>query len=332
METVVRVLNQKILKYLREKDGFVSGEEISSNLGVSRTAIWKHIKELKSEGYIIDSSSKKGYRLLEAPDRLTAEEVLPMSSAHYIGKNIVHFESAGSTNIEARQLANEGCEEGTTVIAEEQTSGRGRLGRSWSTPKSKSIAFSMVLRPNIKPEDAPGITLLMGTAVCRALRKAAVVDAYIKWPNDIIVNKKKICGILTEMNAEMDAVNYIIVGVGINVNIEDFPEDLKGIATSLYIETGKETSRKHILSAVFSEFEMLYDKFKSWGISSIIDEFKSYSITLGRQVRVTSINESFTGEAVDITPKGLLVIKLNDGSLKTVISGDVSVRGINGYI
>jgi len=325
-------MKSEILKLLKQSNDYISGEEMCRMLGVSRTAVWKNINALKQEGYLIESSSKRGYKFIKSPDVLSPAEVLPVLNTAYIGRNIMHFDSIDSTNNVARTQALQGCDEGLMVVAEEQTAGRGRLGRRWTTPKSTSIAFTLVLRPRIKPTQAPGITLVMGTAVCRAVRKVTSLEAGIKWPNDIIINNKKVCGILTEMNGEMDAVNYIIAGVGINVNVKEFPEEIKDVATSLYIEKSCTVSRKDILTAVLLEFEELYDIFKEKGLGSIIDEFKSYSVTLGKPVRVISINESFQGEAVDITDEGLLVVRLQDGEERKVISGDVSVRGISGYL
>ena len=325
-------MKSEILKLLKKGDGFVSGEEISSIFNVSRAAIWKHMGELKKEGYVIESIPKKGYRLVKSADILTSDEILPVLKTRYIGREIIYFDSIGSTNNIAAIGAQKGCAEGLVVIAEEQTSGRGRLKRKWCTPKFSSIAFSLVLRPDIKPQDASGITLVMGTAVCRALRNVTNLDVRIKWPNDIIINRKKVCGILTEMNSEMDAVNYIIAGVGLNINIKYFPEDLKNIATSLYIECGHEISRRSVLVGVFREFEALYDDFKNNGLKNIIDEFKSYSVTLGERVSVISVNEKFEGTAVDVTDDGLLVVELDDKTKRKVISGDVSIRGIGGYV
>ncbi len=324
-------MKDKIIRMLRQKDGYVSGEDISDVLGVSRTAVWKTINTLRDEEYIIDSSSRKGYKLIESPDVLSQVEIEPYLSTKYIGRNIIYYDTLDSTNNKARDMAIEGAEEGLVVIAEEQTKGRGRLGRVWTTPKLSSAAFSIAVRPSIKPEDASGLTLIMGDAVCRAIRKVTGLNAKIKWPNDIIVNGKKVCGILTEMNAEIERINYIVLGVGININVDKFPEDIKHIATSLNLELGKLVSRKEIVAEVFNEFEMLYDDFKENGLKNIMDEFKSFSVTLGKKVRVISINEEFEGEAIDITDDGLLVVKLEDGSTRNVISGDVSVRGISGY-
>ena len=325
-------MKDRILKLLKGSDNFVSGQDISEMFGVSRTAIWKYMNALKEEGYVIESSSKKGYKLLNSPDVLTESEVLPLLKTEVIGREIVHFDSIDSTNNMARINAASGCSEGLTVIAEEQTAGKGRLGRKWITPKSTSIAMSIVLRPGIKPSDAAGITLVMGTAVCRAIRNTTGLDVGIKWPNDIIINGKKVCGILTEMSAEIDIVNYIIVGTGINVNVTQFPEEIRDIATSLCLECKKSISRKEVLAAVLYEFEKLYSIFKTNGLQTIIQEFKSYSVTLGRHVKVISINEAFEGIAQDITPDGILLVKVEGGSVKMVIAGDVSVKGLNGYL
>lgn len=325
-------MKDKILELLKNSSDFVSGEEISSLFGVSRTAIWKNINSLKEDGYIIESSSKKGYKLIKSPDILTSGEVMPLLNTEYIGKEIQYHDSIDSTNNKGRMMASEGCAEGLVITAEEQTAGRGRLGRQWTTPKFTSIAFSLVLKPRIKPAQAPGITIVMGTAVCSALKKLTSLDVGIKWPNDIIINNKKVCGILTEMNAEIDAVNFIVAGVGINVNINKFPDELSEIATSLMLETGREVSRKEVLAAVLTEFEMLYNEFKQNGLKDIIEQFKNYSVTLGRQVKVISINETFEGEAVDITSDGILIVKTSDGTMKKVVSGDVSVRGISSYV
>lgn len=270
--------------------------------------------------------------LPEISDILCPKEVLPVLKTKYMGRSIIHCDSVGSTNELAREKAAEGCSEGLAVIAEEQTAGKGRLGRKWVTPKSAAIAMSLVLRPQINPEDAPGITLTMGLAVCRAIKSLLNIDAEIKWPNDIVIGGKKVCGILTEMSADVDRINYVIVGVGINVNVYEFPDDIRKIATSLCIEAGATVSRKDVLSAILLEFERLYDIFNKTRLNEIIDSYKKYSATLGKTVRVNSVAESFEGQAIDITQDGVLLVRCANGEIKRVLSGDVSVRGLNGYI
>lgn len=265
-------------------------------------------------------------------DDLTPGIFLPVLKTRYMGREYKYFHSIDSTNNEARKAAISGGSEGLVIAAETQTSGRGRLGRSWVTPEYTSIAFSLILKPDMKPCDSAGLALVMGTAVCRALRKAAHLDAGVKWPNDIIVSGKKVCGILTEMDAYGDHINYIVAGVGINVNVDKFPDDLKDKASSIKLEAGRSIPRYVVLASVLMEFEVLYGCFKSKGFGSIVDEFKSMSVTLGKDVSVSSASERFEGRAVDITADGLLVVRLNDGSERKVISGDVSVRGVNGYL
>lgn len=325
-------MREAILNMLKESNDFISGQEISEKLGISRTSVWKNINVLKSKGYAIESHTKKGYRLISIPDILCPEEVLPVLKTKYIGRRIIHSDSVGSTNVLTCQKASAGFGEGLVVIAEEQTAGKGRLGRKWVTPKSSAIAMSLLLMPRISPADAPGITLVMGLAVCRALKSTLNLNAKIKWPNDIVIGGKKVSGILTEMSAGMDMVNYIIVGVGVNVNIYEFPEDIRKTATSLSIEAGGSVSRKDVLASILLEFEKLYDDFKETRLDKIIDSYKELSATLGKMVRVCSITETYEGQAVDITSDGVLVVKRQNGEERRVLSGDVSIRGLNGYI
>ena len=325
-------MRENILNMLKESTDFLSTVEISKKLDISSASLSEGMNALKSKGYAIEYNAKKGYRLTAVPDILYPEEVLPALRTKYMGRRIIHFDSVGSTNTIAHRKASEGCGEGLAVIAEEQTEGKGRLGRKWVTPKYSAIAMSLVLKPDISPEDAPGITLVMGLAVCRALNSTSGLDAKIKWPNDVVIGGKKVCGILTEMSAGVDMVNYIIVGAGVNVNIFEFPEDIKKTATSLSIETGGRVSRKDVLASILLEFEKLYDTFKETRLDEIIDPYKKLSSTLGKMVRVSSAAETYEGLAVDITHDGVLLVKCQNGEERRVLSGDVSVRGLNGYI
>ena len=240
----------------------MSGEKISEELGVSRAAIWKYIKIIKEDGYEIEAISRKGYRIISAPDVLTFEEVKNLLSTLSIGKNIVYYDSVGSTNSIAKELAESGEQHGTVVISEEQTTGRGRLGRNWISPKYKGISMSIILRPKIVTENISQITLIGAAAVYKAILKMGIRTS-IKWPNDIVLNSKKVCGILTEMSGEIDRINYLVMGIGINVNLEekDLPMDLKDMATSLKIESGKYVDRKLLLANVLNIFEKLYNDF-----------------------------------------------------------------------
>lgn len=324
-------MKEIVLNFLRESKDYVSGENISGKLNISRTAVWKYIKKLKDEGYNIESSTKKGYRLIESPDILTTEEIDPLLKTKYIGRKIKYFESINSTNDLAKKLASEGADEGTIIIAEEQTKGKGRLGRKWHTEPFKSVAMSIILRPRIIPQLAPSITPILAVSIVEVLRGITGFDIKIKWPNDVVLDHKKLCGILTEMNAEIDAVNYIIIGMGLNINQEITNEDIKDIAISLKNYSGIDFDRRNITALILNRFEENYEEFKKSGLINFIEKLKEYSVLLGKRVVVSGINEKVEGEAVDIDASGNLIIKLDTGENKKILSGDVSVRGLYGY-
>jgi BirA family transcriptional regulator, biotin operon repressor / biotin---[acetyl-CoA-carboxylase] ligase len=324
-------MKERILEYLRNSKKYVSGEDISRELNISRTAVWKYINKLKEEGYSIESSSKKGYRLVESPDRLSYEEISPLLDTNYIGRNVLYFDSVASTNDIVREYAQRGEPEGLIAVAEEQTKGRGRMGRRWSTPKGVAIAMSMLLRPNLSPQFVPTITSVIAVSVVEALTSVTGFDIKIKWPNDIVLDGKKLCGILTEMSAEIDAVNHVIIGMGMNINQDDFEDDIKDVAVSLKSYSGKSFERKLILAEILNRFEENYEIFKFHGVSPFIDKIKRFSALLNNRVIISNINEKFEGEAIDIDMDGCLIVRLDNGDVRRVISGDVSVRGLYGY-
>lgn len=324
----------KILKLLKDSgDNFVSGQRISEELGVSRAAIWKYINTIKEDGYEIEAISRRGYRIISSPDILTFEEIKNFLSTEYIGKNIIYYDSTGSTNSKAKELAELGQEHGTVVISEEQTTGRGRLGRSWVSPKYKGIWMSMILRPNIITENISQITLLGAAAVQKAIMKMGI-NTKIKWPNDIVLNGRKVCGILTEMSGEVDHINYLVMGIGINVNFEeeDFPEELKNIATSLTLESGKYIDRKLLISNVLNTFEVLYNDFvKNGDIAETIDICRKNSILIGKEIQLVNRGKVTTAKAIDISDQGELVILNCHGSIENIVSGEVSIKGVYGH-
>lgn len=321
-------MRAKILGMLRQAaDGYVSGEAISQHLAVSRAAIWKHIQALRQEGYHIEAHPRLGYRLLAAPDRLSPEEIGQVLATARFGRAISYREAVTSTNDVARELALAGCPGGQIVVAETQTGGRGRLARSWFAPPGKGIWFSIILRPPIRPQDAPKCTLLAAVAVNAAIRRISGVPSGIKWPNDILYKGKKLVGILTEMAAEMDAVNYIVLGIGVNVNIatEDFPPELRAVATSLFAAAGQPVPRSLLLAAILEELESLYDEVCQAGFGPVLDKWREYSVTLGKEVKIIDRETSFSGQAVDIDTDGALLVQTADG-MKKVVAGDVSLR------
>lgn len=326
-------MRNEILDYFRKADGnFVSGQQISKDLHVSRTAIWKHINVLKERGYIFESSTRKGYRLIYAPNLLTPLEIDSALHTETFGRHVVYLESTQSTNEEAKKIAREGAEEGTIVVAEEQITGHGRLARGFYSPFAKGIWFSLILRPKFFPMEASKCTLLAAVGVCRGIRRMGLADAGIKWPNDILVHGKKLVGILTLMSASMEKIDYIIMGIGINTGIKknEFPEDFREGAMS-FLNEGINVSRKDLLAAILGELEKEYSIAQDEGFDKVLDDWRALSVTLGQEVRVIFGDDSYTGKAVDIDRDGCLLV--NTGSeVKRVIAGDVSIRPVDAPI
>ncbi|WP_019554929.1 biotin--[acetyl-CoA-carboxylase] ligase [Propionispira raffinosivorans] len=321
-------MRSNILDILRQANGtYVSGEDIARTMNVSRTAVWKHIRELKQAGYAIDSHSRSGYCLMETPDLLLPNEIQNGRKTKVLGKDIQYYKEVISTNNQAKLAAQQDAGEGTIIVSEAQTSGRGRLARGWYSPAEKGIWFSVILRPHFLPQEAPKCTLLAAVAIVKAIETITEIQVGIKWPNDILYNKLKLVGILTEMNAEMDCINYIIIGMGINVNIQknEFPLELQHIATSLAIIKGKKISRVQLLNEILFQIETLYNIAQTEGFAKILEEWKKYSVTLGKTVDVIGINDTFAGLAMDIDEDGALLVKTKAG-IKRVLAGDVSIR------
>lgn len=326
-------MKTKILKILKQQEEHISGQQISDYLGVSRTTVWKVIKELREEGYEINSATNKGYLLTKSPDIITSDEIKSVLKTGCFGTEIHAYSEVTSTNKLAKEKASQGAQEGTVVIAEAQTAGRGRLGKVWESPYGSGIWMSLILRPPILPQDVSGITLIAGLAICQAIRELTNLQAYIKWPNDVVINGKKVCGILTEISAEMEQVNHVVVGIGINVNIEDIPKVLKKVATSLSIEGEKRYVRKDIIAQVLMCFEGHYKAYIQEGsLKPILGQYKALCITLQNQVRVINKDGTYEATPVDINETGSLIVDKKDGKRETITSGEVSVRGIYGYV
>lgn len=322
-------MRKKILELLRKSgERPLSGEEISRQLEVSRTAIWKHIQTLKNEGYDIESVPKKGYILKESPNRLFPQEILSRLQTRWLGHNICYRDSIDSTNTLAKGLANEGCPNGLVVVAEEQGAGKGRLSRGWISPYAKGIWFSVVLKPPFLPQEASKCTLLAAVAVVKAVNKIAGVHAAIKWPNDILLMGRKLVGILTEMNAEFGHINYVVIGTGINTNAtpDDYPEDVKDIAVSVADAAIEQFTRVDLLCDILKNMEDLYEKALLDGFAPILEEWRKYSCTLGQEVKVMAPDCTYFGKAEDIDEDGLLIVRKVDGTLEKVMAGDVSIR------
>lgn len=324
---------EELLALLRERGGYVSGQELCDRFGVSRTAVWKAVGRLKDAGYEIEAVPSRGYRLAASPDTICGAEVLSLMQTKRLGRDIRYFEHIDSTNRYARKLGEDGAAEGVLVIADEQTAGRGRSGRHWTTPPQSAIAMTLLLRPSLAPEKISMVTLVMGLAVAKAVRELYGLDAKIKWPNDVVIGGKKICGILTEMSAELAAVHYIVIGVGINANLKEFPEEIRGTATSVALELGHDINRAQLIAGVMRCFEDLYERFAGAAdLSPMQEEYNEILVNAGRRVRVLEPGNEYTAEAIGIDREGKLMVRREDGSVCGVYAGEVSVRGVYGYV
>ncbi len=304
---------------------------MGQRLKISRTAVWKHVNELRQLGYKIDSSPRLGYSFVAAADRLLPEEISLGLDTRVIGKRIVYREEVTSTQDIAGEMARNGAEEGVVVVSERQTRGRGRKGRGWESPPLQGVYTSTILRPNLKPAQVPQIPLIAGVAVSRAIQRVTPLQPRIKWPNDIILGGKKVGGILTEMSSEIDRVNYILLGIGINVNTRTslLPETVRSIATSLAEECGESVSRVKFVQSLLSELETVYDRFLASGFDAIREEWKALNNTIGSRVRVSSGGEDIEGEALDIDREGFLLVRKENGDVSRVVSGDVMLTNHN---
>lgn len=326
-------MKEEILRLLRSADGYISGQELCNRFGVSRTAVWKAINQLKEAGYEIEAQQNKGYRLMAAPDLMTEAEIKSLMHTDWVAKEVLYFDTIDSTNTKAQELAEKGYPSGTLIVADKQESGKGRRGRSWVSPSGTGIFMTLMIKPDINPNNASMLTLVAALAVAKAITSVTGEKALIKWPNDIVVNGKKVCGILTEMNAQFDYINHIVVGIGINVHNESFPEEISQMASSLMIEAGgKRFHRAQIIAETMSYFEQYYDTFlKTQDLSALVREYDKLLVNRNKSVRVLDPKEPFDGKAMGITPKGELIVDTWE-SRKLVSSGEVSVRGIYGYV
>ena len=316
-------VDEKIIKIFKANTGsYVSGEDLSKKLGVSRTSIWKHIESLRKIGYEIDAVPHLGYQLTKAPDMFIPHEISTDLGTKFIGKSLHSFKSTGSTNDFAYRLAEEGAPEGTVVLAEEQAKGRGRMGRQWLSPKG-GIYLSLILRPKLLPSQAPEITLVAAVSVANAIRKASGINCLIKWPNDILVGPKKISGILTEMKAEQDSTRFVIVGIGVNVNIES--RKLPHNASSISHELNGCVSKVEVVKEILRETERQYNLFNKKGFKAIKVQWKNLSAVLGKHVKIRSLSGVIEGQASDIDDSGALMVRLDNGFLERVTAGDVII-------
>lgn len=322
-------MRDKILKILlKNADNYVSGEMMAQELGISRAAVWKHMDMLKKLGCEVESKQNRGYCLKSLPDLLAPEIIRSVdfsSEAH--NRDIRHFTSLESTNVTAMELAMDGAAHGTIVIAEEQTKGKGRMAREWYAPAKEGIYMSIILRPSMSPLDAPKISVMAALAVARTVMAQSKIKVNVKWPNDVLSGARKICGILTEMITDMDRISYVVCGIGLNVNQEDFPENLHQIATSLAIQSGKKHSRPQLVVQIISEFFDIYNEYEKTGdFAPMITEYTRLSVVLHQTVEITNGKKTDVGKCIGFDRDGAIVLELANGKRRRYVSGEVSLR------
>lgn len=323
-------IDAQILSTLRTAGvGGASGADLAHQLGLSRTAIWARIEELRQLGYEIEASPHLGYRLLRVPDVLHADDLLSrLGTGHIVGRDIRVFQETTSTNDVVEKLAHDGVEEGVVVFAEAQTKGRGRLGRSWVSPKGKGLWFSVLLRPNLRPQAATRMVVAGAVALSRAIQKQLGLSPEIKWPNDILLRGRKVAGILTELSAELDRIKHLVLGVGVDVNQEprEFPAELRATATSLRIETGEEIDRAALAAALLAELDEEYHRVTAGQFAAVAADWERQCTTLGHQVTIRVGDRAIEGRAESLDAEGALLLRSQHGRLEHIIGGDVTLE------
>ena len=316
-------------KALRGTAGFVSGDALAHRLDVSRTAVWKHVDALKRAGYQIESVRGRGYRLRHVPDRVEESAVREHLATRWLGRRLVCIDQTGSTNSDAAELARRNADDGTVVIANSQRAGRGRLGRSWVSAAGVNLYMSVLLRPTIVPAAAPQLSLVAGLAVAGALERERL-SPRIKWPNDVLLGGRKVCGILTEIEAEADRVRFVVVGIGVNLNatLENFPPELHGKATSVHLETGRTVARARFAASLLGELERCYESFSTFGFRSLVPEWNRRAALIGSEILVSGAGAELSGRYMGIDDEGALLLEEeHSGQRRRVLAGDVTLVG-----
>ena len=326
-------MKTEILRLLRESEGFLSGQQLCSRFQVSRAAGWKVMEQLKDEGYEIQAVRNKGYRLVGSPDVLSREDLESRISTRWAGRHVVYFPQTDSTNLQAKAAGEAGSPHGSLFVTDRQSAGRGRRGRAWESPEGENIYMTLLLRPEFPPERASMLTLVMALAVAEGIETVCGGEVGIKWPNDLVLKGKKICGILTEMSAEVDYIHYVVIGVGINVNQETFPEEIRETATSLRLETGKKVIRGELITEILKRFEENYEIFAGTrDLSGLQEAYSRRLVNRDREVKVLDPAGAYEAHALGIDERGELIVRTREGETRKVFAGEVSVRGIYGYV
>lgn len=325
-------MKSEILALLRERGDYVSGQELCERFGVSRTAVWKAVNQLKKEGYHITAVQNRGYLLAEDEELFGKNGLESRMETEWAGRRVLFFDCLNSTNLRAKQEAENGAAQGTLIVADMQTAGRGRRGRSWSSPAGTNAYFTLILKPEYAPDRASMVTLVAALAVAEGIRETCGAMACIKWPNDIVIDGRKVCGILTEMSAERGYIHHVVVGVGINVGRQDFPPEIRERAACLEEICGKKVSRTGLIVNVMRYFEKYYHCFcATTDLSGLLEDYNRRLISRDREIRVLDPRGDYGGISRGINGAGELLVELENGATVNVYAGEVSVRGVYGY-
>ncbi|MDL4840826.1 biotin--[acetyl-CoA-carboxylase] ligase [Aquibacillus rhizosphaerae] len=323
----MEVTTRQHLIALLEKniEDYISGQDLSTKLEISRTAVWKHMKELEKDGYVIEAVPRKGYKIIDFPTKVSANTLQWGLQTNWLGNHFIHRETVDSTQTMALQLASTGAEHGTVVIADEQTAGRGRMQRNWHSQKEQGIWMSLILKPPLLPNQAPQVTLLAATVLADVINDYLKIRPAIKWPNDILINDKKVAGILTEMQAEQDQIQYVVLGIGLNVNQTEamFPTEIRELATSLKMESKKELNRTELVQKILKTFEQSYERFVNNGFTDIKEKWESYGYKLGESVVITTPKKQWSTVLEGIESDGALRVMNEDGTRQTLYSAEI---------
>ncbi|SEH80932.1 BirA family transcriptional regulator, biotin operon repressor / biotin-[acetyl-CoA-carboxylase] ligase [Halobacillus karajensis] len=323
---------KELIELLNKNKGHISGQELSNQLGISRTAVWKHMNELKKDGYEIEAVQRKGYKILSYPDKISENTLRWGLDTKWMGNELYHYDQVESTQEIVHQLAKQGKPHGTVVIADEQVKGKGRMARNWDSPKGKGIWMSILLRPNLPPLQAPQLTLLAATVLAKLIAENSDLNPQIKWPNDLLINHKKVSGILTEMQAEQDTIQYIVLGMGMNVNQgeDEIPEKIRYKASSLKVEGGHDWNIQATIQHILRLFERAYDVFESQGFETIKKEWEHFGYKIGEEVTISTMKETWKATLIGIEPDGALRARRRNGREEKLYSAEIH-WGEGGY-
>lgn len=326
-------MKSEILTLLRERGDYVSGQELCERFNVSRTAVWKAVGQLKKEGFSIEAVQNRGYRLIQEEEVFGQHELESRMDTRWAGHPVTFYEVLDSTNLRAKLDAEKGAPQGALVVADMQTAGRGRRGRTWSSPAGTNAYFTLILKPDFEPDKASMLTLVMAMAVAEGIRETCGLEARIKWPNDIVIGGKKVCGMLTELSVQQEYIQHVVVGAGVNVGIQEFPPEIADTATCLEKECGRKVPRAQLIVHIMKAFEKYYEKFmETLDFSTLKEAYDNLLVNYGREVCVLDPKGEYTGISRGINSVGELLVELSDGSERAVYAGEVSVRGIYGYV